>query len=118
MNYMNHWTNEAKSQVFFYIEQDIKKYSKDVQQWLWVNIPKLLTEIEQCWIEKYSSPDMDTIYTIMETMIKPAVDVMVALNMEEIMLNEDIQTIIVTVDEMDLIQEATEIQFNDEDYYE
>lgn len=115
---MNTWSDNAKSQIFFYIENVITKYEKIIQQWLLINIPKMLSEIDQCWFSKFSVPDMDTIHVVMTTMIEPAVDVMLSLNMEDIMLQEDLPTIIIIVDEMNLIEETINTYFNEEKYYE
>jgi len=118
MNYMNTWSDSAKSQIFFYMENVIKKYEKAIQQWLLINIPKMLSDIDQCWINKFSVPDMDNVHIVTTTMIEPAVDVMILLNMEEIMLQEDLPTVIIIVDEMNLIEETINTYFNEEKYYE
>lgn len=111
---MNSWSDGAKSQIFYYIENMIKKYKKDIQQWLLINIPKMITDISDCWVTKFTMPDMDNIHLIMTTMIEPAVDVMISLHLEQLMLQEDLPTIIIIVDEMDLIEETINTYFKEE----
>lgn len=107
---LNKWSEDAKDEIFYFIEQVTRLYTNaDIQQWLWINVPKLIDNIEMCWIQYGVEPDMDQIFQVIDECVIPTISVYNCLEMLDVLYTMDLPTAIITVKEFQLIDRALEL---------